>query len=97
MNILWQAEPVAGQPFSLTVDNVLDPPCRVQLFIDNQVVRDVECADPPCHEVYNVPADAIGSVLAVVATDQTTTERREFTIRGRDTNIAYKAEKANMQ
>jgi hypothetical protein len=69
MILEYDREPIVGEPFRVTARGFAGT-ARIRLFLGQKVLADVECPDPPCHEVVTIPIGAKGMTLRVVATDQ---------------------------
>lgn len=69
MDLFYPRPPVAGQNFDLFVNNYVGT-VTLEWHLDNSLAYTSGCDDPPCHEVFYVPADAHGKTLYIVGTDE---------------------------
>ncbi len=68
MQMQYMSEPVAGETFSVEITEAAGA-SHLSAFVDEQLVYEVQCPDPPCHEAFTVPYGSGGSILRVVAED----------------------------
>jgi hypothetical protein len=81
MILEYEREPIVGEPFAVTARG-FEGTARMRLFIGQRLLAEVECPDPPCHEVVLIPEGTKGRMLRVIATDQEGQEEElELTIR----------------
>lgn len=69
MTLEYERDPVVGDRFTVTALG-FDGPARLRLFIDDRLLADRECPDPPCHEAILIPVGSGGHRLRVVASDR---------------------------
>lgn len=72
--------PIAGKIFRFTVIGGIGR-TRIETYLGRTRLHADDCPDPPCHEMIQVPLDAMGATLRVVAKDAFgKTVEREFTV-----------------
>jgi hypothetical protein len=65
---LSHTNPRAGRVFHVIATDCVGT-ARLRLYIDDQVVAEMGCPDPPCHEMCALPAESQGRRLRVLAED----------------------------
>ena len=79
MRIAFASAPKAGRDFEFDVIETGDE-ARVQLYIDDNLMLEIRCPDPPCHERVFVPLEADGTTLLVRAEDVQEANEHVFAI-----------------
>lgn len=80
MRIEVQGQPTAGRMFRAVVYDGIGV-TSTTAAIDGVAVFKSDCPDPPCHEVFMIPMDAVGTTLTIEAKDSKGNRARaSFTI-----------------
>ena len=54
----FNESPTAGQKFSVAVTDV-DSMVTLTWYVDDDVIRSIECPDPPCHDDVYLPGEIV--------------------------------------
>jgi hypothetical protein len=68
MRIEVQGQPTAGRMLRAVVYDGVGV-TSTTAAIDGVAVFQSDCPDPPCHEMFMIPSDAVGAVLTIEAKD----------------------------
>lgn len=64
-----ETEPTAGQKFSFIAHDVAER-AHFQFYVDDNLVKESGCDDPPCHEFLDIYYEAAGAILKVRGSDR---------------------------
>jgi hypothetical protein len=68
MEITNEAHPHAGEKFHFSVSGGIGI-TRIEVHVDSTRIFEKDCADPPCHEMVQIPSGTKGAVLRIVVKD----------------------------
>lgn len=68
MEIVIEQAPHVGQDFSFSIIGGIGN-TKIEAFIDDILVFQNDCPDPPCHEMLKIPIGKKSSKLRIIAKD----------------------------
>lgn len=81
MYLTYGSNPIAGESFSVNTTDV-EGAARLSWYVDDTLVKETECQDPPCYDEFFLSHDLGGSSLRVVVEDAVNTTELDLTISG---------------
>lgn len=79
MYLTYGSNPIAGESFSVHTTEV-EGAARLSWYVDNTLIKETECQDPPCYDEIVLSQDLGGSTLRVTVEDAVDAAELDLTI-----------------
>jgi hypothetical protein len=68
VNVTYERPPVEGEPFRISAQEVAGS-AKFKVYLNDEILWEHDCPDPPCHEQLMIPTNVAGSTLLVEVKD----------------------------